>query len=168
MSVQDWSHEQRLTVELRKALRGAGQAGAPTDFATLLPVEHPKGLSVGPGESLCALVRNRNGRVFCFTGDGVYVEAGAQFQQVRYNSLRSLDWISEEESLAKRAALKREFGDLLILHSLGGEKCELDQLGWAFQALFNFFAWAVRKNEGTIRGEQGWVGTLNERNGSEG
>ena len=162
MSVQDWSHEQRLTVELRKALRSAGQAGAPTDFAALPPVEHPKGLSVGSAEHLCALVRNRNGRLFCFTSESVYVEAEAGFRRLRYNSLQSLDWISEEESFAKKVALKREFGDRLILRSLGGERYELDELGWAFQALFNFFVWAVRKNEGTIRGEQGWVGTLSD------
>jgi hypothetical protein len=148
MSVREWTPAQRLLVELRKAIRTARKAGRPTDYVALShELDAARELDLPREEDLLAVVRNREGRRFCFTGASVYFETAGRFEGVRYDDITGCHWITDETDLAAKALLKREHGDRLILRGAGEQRYELDQLGWPFQNLFNFFKWVTQRTD---------------------
>lgn len=105
----------------------------------------PDGLSKESGESICAEVRNRNGRRFYFTDAALYIEENGCFLRVSYESIVRCDWIAGTEDFKVKLAQKQEHGDRLILSNSEGVSHELDALGPAFQGMYNFFQWLLAR-----------------------
>lgn len=147
MSVSTWSPRKRLTVEIRKALNGARKAGAPTDFAALASKVPSELSNEESHETLFLEVKNRSGRRFCFSDDALYIEANGSFVRLPYESILGFEWIADTKDFSAKVAQKRSHGDRLILRDVEDARHELDALGWAFQAMYNFFGWLLHRRE---------------------
>jgi hypothetical protein len=82
IAVLDWSPEKRIVVEVRKALNHARKSGSSTDFARLFPVELPEELEVEHGDSVCVEIKNRNGQLFFFSQDSIYLQTDNHFMRL--------------------------------------------------------------------------------------
>ena len=147
MTVLDWSPEKRLLVEVRKALNRARKAGSSTDFASLFPTELPEQLEVERGECICGEIKNKDGRRFYFSECSVYLEAGALFLRLPYESIASCRWIDillDEREIARQ---KRERSDCLTLYDTEGGRYDLDDLGYAWDGIYTFFHWLIQRRQ---------------------
>ena len=145
MSVLDWTPAKRLTVAIRKRFGKAPHAGPGKEFVSLSPVEIPESLLLTLGETVLAEIHNKQGCRFFFSDSRVYLEREAGFVRIPYVTITACNWIDDTPDLVERARKKRKHGDRIIIHDQYGGRHELDDLGLAFPAMYEFFFWLMKK-----------------------
>jgi hypothetical protein len=134
----------KIRSELRRASKDAAKAGGPTDFVTFDP-SAPRGTSKLPEQgSIVAELRNRAGERLLFTEDRLYVEDLGSFFEIRYRDIADFHYMKTDNDQGEEPDLESRVGERIILEDFGGQSFELRELGYGFDAIWNFLGWLLR------------------------